>query len=65
MLFLLLAVAYVGRKHYLYNQIFPVRVIEILCFARYDKYHVECHSERSEESLCCIRECVVKSKLFN
>ena len=65
MLFLLLAVAYVGRKHYLYNQIFAVRVIEILRFAQYDKYHVICHSERSEESLYYILESVVKLKLFN
>ena len=61
MLFLPKAVVYVGEKRYLYNQIFAVRVIEILRFAQYDKYHVISHSERSEESLCCIRECVVKS----
>ena len=64
-LFLPVVVVYVGKKYYLYNQIFAVWVIEIFRFAQYDKYHVICHSERSEESLCCIRECVVKSKLFN
>ncbi len=60
-----MAVVYIGGNSYLYNQIFAVWVIEIFRFAQYDKYHVICHSERSEESLCCIRECVVKSKLFN
>jgi hypothetical protein len=59
------AVVYIGGNSYLYNQIFAVRVIEILRFAQYDKYHVICHSERSEESQYCILESVVKLKLFN
>ena len=59
------AIVYIGWKCYLYNQIFAVWVVEILRFAQYDKYHVICHSERSEESLYCILESVVKLKLFN